>query len=399
MGNMRLPKIEGKGEAIDEGKAREIVEGAHASGINYFDTAYRYHAGESERFTGRVLSQFPRDSFYLATKLPGHMMVYENGKYSFTGLLAAAPSRTPAEVFEEQLERCRVDYFDFYLLHNISETSYGFYTNEDIGVIDYLLEQKKKGRIRHLGFSAHGRAETIEKFLLWSESRFPRERGGGHTSGGGDHKGCFEIAQIQLNYLDWILQNAKRKYEVLTEHGIPVVVMEPCRGGKLASFDEKTNAMFKEARPNDSAASWAFRYAKSLPNVQVTLSGMNSPEQLKDNLKTFSDPTALTEKENAVIQEVIAVLANVIPCTGCGYCSAECPQKLDIPKLISIYNEVNNGNASIWGVLGFTLKAMAKTELPASCVDCGNCKKVCPQNINVPDIMKKLAEAIEKNVK
>ena len=384
-GNMRLPKIEGKGEAIDEGKSIELIEEAHAAGINYFDTAYRYHGGESERFLGKVLSQFPRGSFFLATKMPGHMMNYENGRYSFTGLLANAPSRSPAEVFEEQLEKCRADYFDFYLLHNLCETAYNFYTNEEIGVVAYLLEQKKKGRIRHLGFSAHGRPETIEKFLLWSESRF--------------QDGCFEIAQIQLNYLDWTLQNAKKKYEILTEHRLPVVVMEPCRGGKLASFDEKTNAIFKAARPADSIASLAFRYVKSLPNVQVTLSGMNSLEQLRDNLKTFSDPSSLAEEENAILQKVIASLVNLIPCTGCRYCSEECPKKLDIPKLISIYNELKNGDAFTGTVLNFTLGAMTEAELPSSCSGCGNCKQVCPQSIDVPDLMQKLSAAIGKNSK
>ena len=384
MGAMRLPKIEGTGETIDEAKAQAVIEEAYASGINYFDTAYRYHAGTSERFTGRVLSQFKRDSLYLATKMPGHMMAYKDGKFSFTSALSGSPSMTPAEVFEDQLERCRVDYFDFYLLHNISEISFDFYTNEEIGVIAFLLEQKKKGRIRHFGFSAHGRAETIEKFLRWSDTRFPG--------------GIFEFAQIQLNYLDWILQDAKRKYEILAERRIPVVVMEPCRGGTLAAFDENISAKFKAARPGDSIASWAFRYVKALPNVLLTLSGMSSLEQLRDNVNTFADSSVLSEKENAVLQEAIAMMVNLIPCTACRYCTAECPQKLDIPTFISIYNEVSNGKAS-WFTLGFTLNAMAETELPSACVDCGNCKQVCPQGIDIPDVMRKLTGEIEKNIK
>jgi predicted aldo/keto reductase-like oxidoreductase len=384
MGNMRLPKLEGKGEAIDEGKARQLIEEAYASGINYFDTAYRYHAGQSERVTGMVLSQFPRDSFYLATKMPGHMMNYENGEFSFTGLLANFPSRSPVEVFEEQLEKCRVDYFDFYLLHNICETSYEFYTNEEIGVITYLLEQKQKGRIRHLGFSAHGQAECIEKFLVWSESCFP--------------DGCFEIAQIQLNYLDWTLQNAKMKYEILTKHRLPVVVMEPCRGGKLASFDDKITTVFKTARPNDSVASWSFRFIKALPNVQVTLSGMSNLEQLRDNLKTFSDPSPLTDDENAVLQKVVTALVDMVPCTGCRYCIEGCPQKLNIPGLISIYNEIVNGKSFSWNVLdSFTLSAMTETELPSNCSGCGKCRQICPQGLDIPGIMQKLTDAINKN--
>ncbi|MDR2729848.1 MAG: aldo/keto reductase [Treponema sp.] len=384
MGNMRLPKLEGNGEAIDEIKARRLIEEAYASGINYFDTAYRYHAGQSERVTGMVLNQFPRDSFYLATKMPGHMMNYENGKFNFTGLLANFPSRSPSEVFEEQLEKCRVDYFDFYLLHNICETSYEFYTNEEIGVIAYLLEQKQKGRIRHLGFSAHGQAQTIEKFLVWSESRFP--------------DGCFEIAQIQLNYLDWTLQNAGMKYEILTKRRLPVVVMEPCRGGKLASFNDRITTMLKTARPGDSIASWAFRFINALPNVQVTLSGMSSLEQLRDNLKTFSDPSPLTDDENAVLQKTVAALVDMVPCTGCRYCTGECPQRLNIPGLISIYNEIANGESFSWNVLdSFTLSAMTEAELPSNCSGCGNCKQICPQGIDIPEIMRKLAEAIDEN--
>jgi predicted aldo/keto reductase-like oxidoreductase len=317
--------------------------------------------------------------------MPGHMMQYRDGRIEGIGYLANETIESPEQIFEDQLNRCGVDYFDFYLLHNVCEIAYDFYTNEELGVVDYLLGRKKAGRIRHFGFSAHVRPETIEKFLKWSDSRFPG--------------GCFEIAQIQLNYLDWTLQNSKRKYEILTEHGLPVVAMEPCRGGMLASFDEKVNALFKAARPNDSIASWAFRYLKSLPNVQVTLSGMSSLEQLKDNLQTFSEPSPITDQENAVLQKVVASLVDLIPCTGCRYCSEECPQKLDIPKLISMYNEIKNGDASVWGLLNFTLGAMTEAEMPVSCSDCGNCKQVCPQGIDVPDLMKKLDEAIDKNGK
>jgi len=384
MGNMRLP-TEGERGPIDEVKARELIEYAYGQGINYFDTAYRYHGGKSETFVSSVLRQYPRDSWYLATKMPGHMMQYKNGRIEGIGYLANETITSLDQIFEDQLKRCGVDYFDFYLLHNVCETAYDFYTNEELGVVDYLLAQKKAGRIRHFGFSAHGRPETIEKFLAWSDSRFPG--------------GCLEIAQIQLNYLDWTLQDARGKYEILTKRGIPVVAMEPCRGGKLASFDEKVNALFKAARPDDSIASWAFRYLKSLPNVQVTLSGMSSLEQLKDNLRNFSEPSSLTDEENAILQKVVASLVDLIPCTACRYCSEECPQKLDIPKLISIYNEAKNGDASVWGLLNFTLGAMTEAELPSSCSVCGNCRQVCPQGIDVPDLMRKLAEAIDKNSK
>jgi predicted aldo/keto reductase-like oxidoreductase len=370
MGNMRLPTT-GEGKAIDEGKAREIIEYAYEQGVNYFDTAFRYHSGESEKFVGKVLSQYKRDSFYLATKMPGHMMNYKDGKLGFQGYLAGEQVRSPADIFEEQLERCRVDYFDFYLLHNLAETSYDFYTNEEAGVVSYLLDQKKKGRIRHLGFSCHGSAETIEKFLNW--------------------KNCFEFAQIQLNYLDWTLQNAKGKYEVLTEHNIPVIVMEPCRGGKLANFDEKTNGILKQKRPDDSIASWAVRFAASLPNVQVVLSGMSTLEQLQDNLKTFSSPAPMTQAENELVQQVVTSLMNQIPCTACRYCCEECPQKLDIPRLISLFNEVS---FEVAPGLDTRLAALKSEELPSNCIACGACKQICPQGIDIPAIMKKLEAAI-----
>jgi predicted aldo/keto reductase-like oxidoreductase len=371
MGNMRLPKIPDQGEKIDVQKARKIIEAAYEQGINYFDTAYRYHAGESELVVGDVLSQYPRDSFYLATKMPGHMMHYSKGNYSFTGLLAHAPERSPAELFEEQLEKCRVDYFDFYLLHNLCETAYDFYTNEEIGIVDYLLEQKKKGRIRHLGFSAHCLPETLEKFLAWRD--------------------CFEFVQIQLNYLDWTLQNAKKKYEILTGRNIPVWVMEPCRGGRLANFDEKTNALLKKMRTNDSIASWAFRWLQALPNVQVVLSGMNTIEQLQDNSKTFSENIPLTHEEREVLGNVVKTLASLVPCTVCRYCTEGCPQNLDIPRLIALFNEMSNDPTPS---LGFTIAALKENEMPSNCTACGNCTRTCPQSIDIPDIMKKLAKLI-----
>jgi predicted aldo/keto reductase-like oxidoreductase len=374
MGNMRLPVVPGQGEKIDEGKAGELIEAAYEAGINYFDTAYRYHAGESEVVTGKALSALPRDRFYLATKFPGHMMTYHDGKYRFTGMLAAFPARSPAELFQEQLEKCRVDYFDFYLLHNVCEIAWDFYTSKEIGLVDYLLEQKKAGRIKHLGFSAHCRPETLEKFLRL----YP----------------CFEFVQIQLNYLDWTLQEAKRKYDIITSYGIPVWVMEPCRGGRLANFNDKTNALLKKIRPHDSIASWAFRWVKSLPNVQMVLSGMNTLEQLQDNVKTFSDETPLTAEEQKTLDEVVETLVNLVPCTACRYCCEGCPQNLDIPKLIALYNEANHADAFSWMQIGFTLNAMKEAELPSSCIACGSCAQVCPQSIDIPAVMKKFDEAI-----
>lgn len=370
MGNMRLPTV-GEHGPIDERKARELIEYAYGHGVNYYDTAYRYHNGESERFVGKVLSQYPRDKWYLATKMPGHMMRYQNGRLEFVGYLSGHTMASPADIFEDQLERCGVSYFDFYLLHNVCETAYDFYTDEELRVVEYLMDQKKKGRIRHLGFSAHGRADTIEKFLNW--------------------KDCFEFAQIQLNYLDWTLQDAGKKYEVITSHGIPVIVMEPCRGGKLSSLGEQATNMLKSVRPNDSIASWAFRFLQSLPNVSVILSGMTTMEQLKDNIETFSKPDPVTGGEKELLQKVVAVMANMVPCTACRYCCEECPQGLDIPKLISLYNEISFDHPS---TMSFTLNAMKEAELPSSCLSCGACAKLCPQEIDIPGVMGRFQKSL-----
>jgi uncharacterized protein len=372
MGNMRLPTVGERGP-IDEKKAREIIEYAYEHGVNYFDTAYMCHSGGSERVVGKVLSQYPRDSWYLVTKMPGHMMSYANGRLEFKGYLTGHTMASPADIFEEQLEKCGVDYFDFYLLHNLCETAYDFYTDEDLRVVEYLLEQKKAGRIRHLGFSAHGRADTIEKFLNW--------------------KDCFEFVQIQLNYMDWTLQDAGSKYEVITNHGIPVIVMEPCRGGRLASLNEAGNAMLKKARPDDSIASWAFRFLQSLPNIQVVLSGMTTMEQLKENIETFSKQDPTTDVEKELLQQAVASMVNMTPCTACRYCCDECPQGLDIPKLISMYTEMSFDNPF---TLKFTMDAMKDAELPSACMACGACTKICPQGINIPNVMKSFAENIKR---
>ncbi len=373
MGNMRLPTLEGNG-GIDERKAREILEYAFENGINYFDTAYRYHSGASELFVGKVLRQYPRQTWHLATKMPGHMMQYRNGKLEFVGYLAGESITSSAVIFEDQLERCGVDYFDFYLLHNLCETAYDFYTDADLRVVEYLLEQKKAGHIRHFGFSAHGRPETIEKFLNWKP-------------------GCFEFAQIQLNYLDWTLQDAGRKYEILTRHGIPVIVMEPVRGGRLANLGENANARLKVARPNDSIASWAFRFLQSLPNVPVILSGMTTIDQLKENLSTFAVSDPVSEEEKELLRQIAAGMLDSVPCTACRYCGEDCPQGLDIPKLISMYNESRFENPF---TLKFTLDAMKDNEKPAACIACGACSKVCPQGIDIPDVMRKFAGVLAR---
>ena len=298
-------------------------------------------------------------------------MNYIDGKLGFQGYLSGEPVSSPSAIFEEQLRKCGVDYFDFYLLHNVSESSYDIYTNEELGIVDYLLEEKKAGRIRHLGFSAHGRADTIERFLNWRD--------------------CFEFVQIQLNYLDWDLQEARLSYELLQKRGIPVIVMEPCRGGRLTHFQPEIEARVKSERPGRSLASLAFDFVKSLSGVQVVLSGMTTLDQLKDNLQTFESREPLADTDKALISEIVSSLVSLVPCTACRYCCEECPQGLDIPKLISLYNEINFEKTP---GLQFILNGMTPDQLPESCIGCGSCSKICPQGIDVPMIMKKLAASI-----
>lgn len=356
-GAMRLPtKDDGK---IDEQLVREMVACAVENGVNYFDTAYPYHNGESEIVMGRILNEYPRESYYLADKYPGHQIaeVYD-----------------PASIFEEQLKKCNVEYFDFYLLHNVYENSIRTYTDPQWGILDYFREQKKNGRIRHLGFSTHGSIETVQEFLEYC---------------GND----MEFCQIQLNYLDWTLQNAKEKCELLAKHKIPVWVMEPVRGGKLANLNEADTAALKELRPDESVAAWCFRFLQSIPNVTMILSGMSNMEQIRDNLKTFKYALPLTGHELNTVFGIAEGMKNSIPCTACGYCKEGCPNSIDIPKLLGIYNELRVAPSTN---ITMRIEAMPESRQPSACIACGNCVSICPQSIDIPKHLADLAETVKK---
>ena len=354
-GTMRLPLLPGgKDSDIDEAQVAEMTRYAIEHGVNYFDTAYAYHGSRSECVIGRVLKRYPRDSFYLATKFPGHQI---------------AESYDPKAIFEEQLQKCGVEYFDFYLLHNVCENSLHTYLDPRWGIVEYFNEQKRLGRIRHLGFSTHGRVETIETFL----NRY------------GEH---MEFCQIQLNYLDWTLQNAKGTYDLLTQRGIPVWVMEPVRGGKLAQLPEVLGAELKARRPQESEAAWAFRWLQALPNVKMILSGMSNLEQMKDNVATFERGAALTPEETALLAHIADSMHSVVPCTGCRYCCEGCPMGLDIPTLLKYYNEAKYAATLN---LSMSIEAMQEDKRPSACVGCGQCAQVCPQGIDIPAAMQEFA--------
>ncbi|WP_217704883.1 aldo/keto reductase [Victivallis sp. Marseille-Q1083] len=372
-GGMRLPTVaEGK-EEIDEAKALEMVDYAYRHGVNYFDTARPYHGGLSEPFFGRALSRYRRESFFLATKMSSWMM------------------KQPAEAeafFDAQLESCRTEYFDFYLLHSLSsQADYeAFY--EAGGALTYLQRQKAAGRIRRLGFSFHGSIAFLEYLLA---------------------KRQWDFVQIQLNYLDWDLHEAKRLYELLEEHHVPCIVMEPVRGGALAGLNAEAAAVLRQAAPDSSTASWAIRFVASLPNVLTVLSGMSTLAQVEDNVRTLADFRPLSAVEHEALRKALQLylLGRPIPCTACRYC-LPCPFGVDIPKVFAAYNEAA-------GAEGIPDLAAPRDELfqrrkegflwrcnsipepnrSSHCTACGHCVKACPQQIPIPDKMAQIAGLIQ----
>ena len=351
-GAMRLPVSDSiPGTPIDEEKTEEMVDFALRHGVNYFDTAYGYHDGTSEVVMGKVLGKYPRDSYYLATKFPG---------YDLSNMDKVDT------IFEEQLGKCGMEYFDFYLLHNIYEKNIDPYLDPKYGIMDYLLKQKENGRIRHLGFSAHGRYDTMKRFL----------------EAYGDK---MEFCQIQLNYLDWKLQDAKAKVELLNEYHIPIWVMEPLRGGKLAELSAENEAKLHALRPEEAVPAWAFRFLQSIPGVTMVLSGMSNRDQLEKNIATFAEDRPLNEEEMTAILEAADSMLDVLPCTACRYCVSHCPKGLDIPTLLSRYNETRFVNGLITHM---AVDALDEEKRPDACAGCHSCEAVCPQQLEIAGAMK-----------
>ena len=353
MGTMRLPVLDGDDSRVDEPAVQTMVDYAMEHGINYYDTAWGYHGGQSELVTGRALSRYPRESFYLADKFPG---------YDLSNMDKVE------EIFEKQLEKCGVEYFDFYLFHNVCEMNIDAYLDEKYGIYDYLIKQKRSGRIKHLGFSAHGSYDVIKRFL---------------NAYGAD----MEFCQLQVNYIDYRFQNADRKLELLKEHNIPVWVMEPLRGGQLAKLTPDELDSLKKFRPDEPAASWAFRFLQSIPEVTVTLSGMSDFEQLKSNIGIFSEEKKLTDEEKETLLSIAdeMVKKTALPCTGCHYCVSHCPQGLDIPSLLSLYNEHCFTGGGFLAPMA--LSAIPEDKQPGACIACRSCEAVCPQQIKISEAM------------
>ena len=363
-GTMRLPLLPGGGDGdIDEAQVQAMTDYAMEHGVNYFDTAYPYHASRSELVIGRALARYPRESYYLADKFPGHQI---------------SETYDPEAVFEDQLRKCGVDYFDFYLLHNVCENSLPTYLDPRWGIIEYFVEQKRRGRIRHLGFSSHGRLENLREFLDL-------------------HGEQMEFCQIQLNYVDWTLQQGKEKCALLGERNIPVWVMEPLRGGSLAKINEEAAKKLEALRPEESIPAWAFRFLQSMPEVKVTLSGMSNAQQLIENIATFEEDKPLNKEEMDTLLGIADDMVKkiVLPCTACHYCVSHCPQELDIPRILELYNEhCFTGGGFIAPMVVSTLP---EDKRPSACIGCRSCEAVCPQQIKVSEIMADFAERTKPN--
>ncbi len=353
MGAMRLPVINGDDGNIDQAAVEQMVAQAMQRGINYYDTAWGYHNGQSEIALGKALSAYPRDSFYLADKFPG---------YDLSNMDKVE------EIFEAQLKKCGVDHFDFYLFHNVCEMNIDAYLDEKYGIYDYLMKQKANGRIRHLGFSAHGSYKVIRRFL--------------------DAYGAsMEFCQLQLNYLDWTFQDGKAKVELLKEHHIPVWVMEPLRGGRLAALTDEESSVLKALRPDEGIPAWAFRFLQSIPEVTMILSGMSNAAQLEDNLNTFETDRPLNDNEMNALMSIAGDMlkVKVLPCTACHYCVSHCPQQLDIPALLALYNEHSFTGGGF--IAPMALSAIPQDRQPSACIGCRSCEAVCPQQIKISEAM------------
>lgn len=350
MGCMRLPLIPNT-EEIDFKKTEEMIAFAMENGITYYDTAYPYHNGQSEIVIGEILSKYPRNSFYLASKMPSwELKSLEDAK----------------RIFAEQLKKCKVEYFDFYLCHAMNLGHHETY--KKLGVYKYLDDLRKEGLIKNLGFSYHDAPQNIIPIadeLNW------------------------DFAQIQLNYLDYEMQDAKKQYEELTKRDISVVVMEPVRGGVLANVTPAAEELFKEKEPNMSVASWALRYVAHFPNVKVILSGMSNLEQLTDNINTFTNYKKLSEEDLLIIEEAKKLILgnDFIPCTGCRYCMP-CPIGVNIPRIFSLFN--NYGIHKDFDKFKNQMSKLDEIELPKNCIKCGKCVKACPQGIKIFEQLEKI---------
>lgn len=365
-GLMRLPSLDPNDPSkIDIEQTKRMVDSFIEQGFTYFDTAWMYCGFASENAAKEVLvDRYPRDSFTLATKL-------------HSGFIKTEEDRD--KIFNAQLEKTGAGYFDYYLLHDMGSGSYKIYNELDC--FNWIRDKKEKGLVKHIGFSCHDNAEFLDKAL----TEHPE----------------MEFVQLQINYLDWdsqAIQSAKC-YEVATKHGKPVIVMEPVKGGTLANVPESVEKLFKSYRPEMSVPSWAVRFAASLDNVAMVLSGMSNMEQMLDNTGYMKDFQPITDEDKKVIKTAVDLInSNIaIPCTGCSYCTDGCPMKIAIPKYFSLYNaDKQEFKDKGWTPQGEYYERLTHTFGKASaCVACGQCERACPQHLPIIEDLKLVAGYFE----
>lgn len=362
-GLMRLPRLGAGSEKdpFDMEQTKAMVDRFIAAGGKYFDTAYVY-TGSEEATKEALCDRYPRDSYYLASKLNATDWAVKSKEEALAQL-------------EISLERTGAGYFDFYLLHSLDHECVDRY--EEYGVWDFVWDAKAKGLVKHAGISFHDTADVLDKILT-------------------DHPET-EFVQLQINYLDWEDPDVQSRacYEVCVKHNKPVIVMEPVRGGLLANLPERATEVFKEAEPDASTASWAVRFAASLPNVSVVLSGMSTIEQVEDNLSYMQDFKPLSDEERDVINRALEALLDVdrIPCTACRYCTPGCPMEIDIPRIFKVMN-----NYKIYGDLEKykeIYQRRFKDVKASDCIQCGQCEGACPQHLPIVELLQEVAATLE----
>ena len=357
LGCMRLPMNNGK---IDMVELDKMVEYAMEHGANYFDTAYMYVEGKSENAIGEILKKYPRESFILADKCPAYLV------------------NSPADVrklCEEQLKKCQVEYFDNYMVHNINKNTLSNY--RDNNMYGELLKLKKEGIIKHLGFSFHGDPQMLREVIK-------------------EHK--WDFCQLQINYLDWEVVNAGELYQIADEAGVPIIVMEPLRGGTLCDLPEKAVEKLKQECPDDTQASFGLRWVASKQRVFTILSGMSNLQQLKENVDTFVNYKEFSEKETKVAHEIAQIIQSqgAISCTACKYCMEVCPRGINIPAIFGLYNIYKSSTQySKKFMFTYNYKALDESTRADKCIDCKLCVKNCPQNLDIPELLKVVQKEVE----
>ena len=359
-GLMRLPM---KGEEIDIEQVKKMADTFIAKGFTYFDTAYVYIGGKSEAaLKEAVVDRYPRDSFQCASKLP---------------LWDLKDKADMERVFQESLTRAGLEYYDFYLLHALNKDS--AQKAEDLGAWEFMKSIKEQGRAKHIGFSFHDSAEVLDDIL----TKHPEA----------------EFVQLQINYADWDSENVQSRlcYETARKHDKPVIIMEPVKGGSLATMTPEVQKLFKDANPNLSVPSWAVRFAASLEGLVTVLSGMSTEEQLNDNVSYMENFQPLSESEQGVIKQAVEILNSIptIPCTACKYCVDGCPQKINIPGIFSVMNNLTLYNNKE-GAKGSYQHTTAEGGKASDCIQCGSCQAHCPQHIEIIETLKKAAAALEQ---